>query len=133
MQEAVVITGGAMNIGRAIADRAAADGYTPIILDIAEPDGPADGLEFRKVDLADQNGVEAALNEVVETFNPTRLVNNVGVVKPEALEELDFASFETVDEPQCPARDPVRQGASARHAPRRLRPRSEHREPHCSR
>ena len=51
MTEYALVTGASRNIGRAIATRLKADGYSVIMLDVMEPEDPALG-EFRRVDLS---------------------------------------------------------------------------------
>lgn len=95
MDPYVLITGGALNIGRGIAARAEADGYTPIILDITPPEDLG-GCEFHQVDLSDSQATAEVLQRVLHNRLVTRLVNNVGIVKPGALADLDVADLETV-------------------------------------
>lgn len=97
MEPYILITGGALNIGRGIAARAKADGFKPIILDITPPED-LDGCEFYQVDLSDSQATAEVLQGVLHDRPITRLVNNVGVVKPGALAELDLADLETVME-----------------------------------
>ena len=52
MTEMALVTGGARNIGLAIARRLRSDGYGIVILDIEEPEDPTVG-DFLRVDLAD--------------------------------------------------------------------------------
>lgn len=95
MRQHVLITGGSLNIGWAIARRAHRDGYHPIILDQSPPEDRAIG-EYHEVDLSDPDATRAVLAEILRERAITRLVNNVGVVKPASLEELSLDDFDTV-------------------------------------
>lgn len=94
MTDYVLITGGALNIGTAITQRAVEDGLTPIVLDITEPE--VDGVEFHKVDLLDRAATETVLSGLTEQRKIIRLVNNVGIVKPALLADTDFDDFDTI-------------------------------------
>ena len=85
-QERVLVTGAAAGIGRAIADRCRADGYEVIGVD---RDG--DGL---RADLSTPEATAAALTEALRGGPITRLVNNVGIVRPGALEEQSLDDLE---------------------------------------
>jgi NAD(P)-dependent dehydrogenase (short-subunit alcohol dehydrogenase family) len=80
-KEYVVVTGGSQGIGAGIVSRLSSDGYQPIILDQVEP---AKGLdaEFYKIDLS--------------KYPVTRLVNNVGIVRPALLEDTSLEDFNQV-------------------------------------
>lgn len=95
MKQHILITGGSLNIGWAIARRARLDGYHPIILDQTPPEDRDIG-EYHEVDLSDADATRAVLAEILRKRAITRLVNNVGVVKPASLEELSLDDFDTV-------------------------------------
>ncbi|MEH6652100.1 MAG: SDR family oxidoreductase [Motiliproteus sp.] len=95
MDHYVLITGGALNIGRGIATRAETDGYRPIILDITPPEDLG-GCEYHQVDLSDVEATAEVMDRVVHNRLVTRLVNNVGIVKPAALADLDLADVQAV-------------------------------------
>ena len=84
--ERVLITGAAAGIGRAIADRCRADGYEVIGID---RDG--DGL---RADLSLPEATAAALEEALRGGPITRLVNNVGIVRPGPIEEQSLDDLE---------------------------------------
>ncbi len=90
----VLVTGGSRNIGRAIVERLHADGYVPVILDLAEPE--ANPGEFHRVDLSRPEEIARTLAAVVARHPVTRIVNCVGVVKPATLENTTIADFDTV-------------------------------------
>jgi NAD(P)-dependent dehydrogenase (short-subunit alcohol dehydrogenase family) len=96
VSEAVLVTGGSGGIGRAVARRAAEAGWQVVNLDLRPPDTPLPREVFRQCDFADLAGTRAALAEVAANHAPTRLVNNVGVVKPARLEETSVEDLATV-------------------------------------
>jgi NAD(P)-dependent dehydrogenase (short-subunit alcohol dehydrogenase family) len=95
MTELALVTGGARNIGLAIARRLRADGYGIVILDIEEPEDPDVG-EFLRVDLADPEATGAELEQLARNRAITRLVNNVGIVRPAFLDKTTLAEFDKV-------------------------------------
>lgn len=75
----VLITGASKGIGRAVADRVAAAGNTPIGLARTTPENfPGDLYE---VDLADRAATAAVLDTIVRTHTIDAVVNNVGFVR----------------------------------------------------
>jgi len=80
------VTGGGAGIGAAIAARCREDGLEPVVLDLRGGD--------IAVDLSDEAATRAALDEALQDGPITRLVNNVGVVVPAALEEATSAEFD---------------------------------------
>jgi NAD(P)-dependent dehydrogenase (short-subunit alcohol dehydrogenase family) len=91
----VLVTGGARGIGRAIAARAAREGYEPVVFDRETPAPPAPGRSV-VVDLGDEAATAAALERALAEGPITRLVNNVGMVKPALLEDARLADFDAV-------------------------------------
>ena len=75
-----LITGGARGIGRATAARLRAGGCRIVVFDRVEPEDPVDA--FVAVDLADSAATAEALERVLKDRAITRLVNNVGAVRP---------------------------------------------------
>ncbi len=86
MRERVLITGGGAGIGRAIAERSRADGYEPVVVDL---DG--DGI---RADLSDPEETAAALGQALAGGPITRLVNNVGVVRPASIEDQTLVDLD---------------------------------------
>lgn len=93
MTDRALVTGGANGIGRAIVERLAADGYECLVFDRVAPrnDLPA---AYAEVDLSDRAGTATALAQALKDGPITRLVNNVGVVRPGSLEDASEADFE---------------------------------------
>jgi len=91
-KEYVVITGGSQGIGAGIASRLSGEGYLPIILDQVEP---AKGLdaEFHKIDLSHTQATVQLMDEIASKYPVTRLVNNVGIVRPALLENTSLEDF----------------------------------------
>jgi len=94
-KEYVVITGGSQGIGAGIVSRLSDDGYQPIILDQAEPAQRVDA-EFHKIDLFDAMATTNLMTEIASTFPATRLINNVGIVRPALLENCSIEDFNQV-------------------------------------
>ena len=86
MKARVLITGGAAGIGAATAERCRADGYEVVTID---RDG--DGI---RADLSDSGQTATALEEALRGGPITRLVNNVGVVRPGGIEEQTLEDLE---------------------------------------
>ncbi len=90
MSERVLITGGFAGIGRAVAERCRADGLHSVIIDRQEGEGLIRG------DLSDPDDTARALVEALRGGPITRLVNNVGVVRPGPVEEQTIADLDAV-------------------------------------
>lgn len=82
----VLITGGGAGIGAAIAARCIADGFEPITIDLTGGDIAAD--------LSDEAQVTRAVTEALRGGPITRLVNNVGLVAPNALADQTLEEFD---------------------------------------
>src|SRR5436305_10495676 len=85
-RERVLITGGASGIGRATAERCREDGYEPIIVDRG-----GDGI---RADLSSPHETARALENALRNGPITRLINNVGVVRPGRVEEQSLSDLE---------------------------------------
>jgi 3-oxoacyl-[acyl-carrier protein] reductase len=93
MTERALITGGSSGIGRAIVERLAAEGCACIVLDRQPPEGafPAEWIE---ADLSDVESTARALEHARRIGPVTRLVNNVGIVRPAPLETATLSDLE---------------------------------------
>lgn len=90
MAERVLITGGASGIGHAVAERCRADGYEPVVIDREA------GAGIIQADLTDPDQTARALEAALRDGPITRVVNNVGVVRPGPVEEQTFADLDLV-------------------------------------
>ncbi|EKE76747.1 SDR family NAD(P)-dependent oxidoreductase [Gallaecimonas xiamenensis] len=88
----VIVTGGARNIGQAISLRMQQDGYQVIVLDVAAPEAPSLTHHYQ-IDLSDGQATAELVKALGQEFGITRLVNNVGLVKPAGLDEVSEADF----------------------------------------
>lgn len=93
MTEYALVTGASRNIGRAIATRLKADGYSVIMLDVMEPEDPALG-EFRRVDLSNVADTAQAMAWVLDNREVTRVVNCAGIVITHPVEEVEADTFD---------------------------------------
>nr|WP_246549581.1 SDR family oxidoreductase [Ancylobacter oerskovii] len=90
-----MLTGGARNIGAAIARRLTQDGFRVIVVDAAEPEH--DQFEsFVRADLRDPGTARHGLARAVAGRAVTRLVNNAGIVEPASLEDTSTESLDAV-------------------------------------
>ena len=85
-KERVLITGGASGIGKATAERCRAEGWEAIVID-REGDGII-------ADLSDPDATAGALERALRGGPITRLVNNVGIVRPGPVEDQSFTDLE---------------------------------------
>ena len=86
--ERVLVTGGAAGIGRACVERCRADGFEVISID-----REGDGLI---ADLSDPAQTADVLARALEDGPITRLVNNVGMVRPASVDEQTLEDFDAV-------------------------------------
>lgn len=87
-KERVLVTGGASGIGAATAARCRADGFEVVTIDRI-----GDGIV---ADLADPAATAAALEEALRGGPITRLVNNVGTVRPAPVERQTIEDLNEV-------------------------------------
>jgi len=95
MEDFAVVTGGARNIGAAIARRLSQDGFGIIVIDRIEPDHTHVDA-FVQADLSDVRGIADVLAPVFAGRRVTRLVNNAGIVMPAPLEDTTIDDMERV-------------------------------------
>ncbi len=90
-----IITGGARNIGAAIARRLTADGLRVIVIDRVAPEHDA-LAEFVEIDLSDTDALPGRIASVAAGRRVTRLINNAGIVAPAPLEATRMEDFDRV-------------------------------------
>jgi NAD(P)-dependent dehydrogenase (short-subunit alcohol dehydrogenase family) len=90
-----LITGASKGIGRAIAEQLAANGHRVVGIARRAEDCQFPG-ELIAADLSDTDSTLHALERLNSRYVFDGLVNNVGVVKPQGIGEVDLASFDYV-------------------------------------
>lgn len=83
-----LVTGGSRGIGRAVVDRLIEDGYEVVNFDIQQPERLGQGEQHLCVDVSDEAALHQALNKALASGPITRLVNNAGIVRPQAIERV---------------------------------------------
>lgn len=94
-----VVTGGSAGIGWEIGRRLIGDGYHVISADIAAGsiESGSEEIIWRSLDVTDYEEVQRVFESVAEEFDGIDLlVNNAGIQRHRALEELSLAEWQTV-------------------------------------
>ena len=91
-----LVTGAAAGIGRAIANRLAADGFGLLTVDRQAPKQLIEDEIFVEADLANRMDTARALEALTGGRDVAVLVNNVGTVRPASIEETTHADLEAV-------------------------------------
>ena len=94
MSRTFLVTGASKGIGLALAHRLARDGHRVIGL-ARHAAGEFPGT-FVPVDLGDANATSAALADLAGRFDIDGVVNNVGLVRPQRLGEIDLPALDDV-------------------------------------
>lgn len=94
VQPCAVVTGGARNIGQAIALRLQEDGFRVIVLDIVAPDCESLRGDAVTIDLSDLTSTQQVVEQIAQAHQVACLVNNVGIVKPAMLEDVSLKDFD---------------------------------------
>ena len=94
-----IVTGAAQGIGKAIASRLCAEGWTVALLDLSQSEVEATASEFEgaigvAADISNETSVEAALDSL--GWAPDLLVNNAGIVRFGPLIDLAIEDFAVV-------------------------------------
>jgi NAD(P)-dependent dehydrogenase (short-subunit alcohol dehydrogenase family) len=103
----VVVTGGSRGIGRAIVEKALAAGFRVVAVDVDAvglselSDGTSPSVSERLgtavLDITDTHAVDEWVEALVRDEGaPSALVNNAGIVRGAALEDLDIADWRAV-------------------------------------
>jgi len=95
-QPFAIVTGGARNIGQAIALRLQQDGYRTIVLDIDAPEAESLKADAHLVDLSDIDATRQVLKKIADAHPVTCLVNNVGIVRPALLDDTRIEDFDSL-------------------------------------
>ena len=98
--KAIVITGASQGIGLALSENLVKQDFKVIGLARNFSDNyPGIGI---KVDLSDIDATSEAISEIQRNYGPiTHIVNNVGIVKPAAIEEIKLEDFAQVLDLNC--------------------------------
>lgn len=101
-----IVTGAARGIGAAIARRLVRDGFAVALLDIDESACGGTVEEIQRAggvcmsvgaDVADEQAVEGAVNQVADALGPpTVLVNNAGIIRDNLLFKMSAADWDAV-------------------------------------
>ena len=94
MSRTVVISGASKGIGRALAERLADQGDT--VIGIARAGDASFPGDLHAVDLSDRDATSAALQDISSTTRIDAVVNNVGLVRPQMLEEVTLDALDAV-------------------------------------
>ena len=94
MSRTVLVSGASRGIGRALAHRLARSGDR--VVGMARTDDPSFPGDLRTVDLSDREATSAALREVVSDYRIDAVVNNVGLVRPQLLEDVTLDALDAV-------------------------------------
>lgn len=90
-----IVTGGSKNIGAAICKRLSEDGLKVISIDVAEPTHKFITSHYQ-VDLSEPKEAEEAFASINSEYDVTYLVNNVGLVSPNKLEDSSVSHFDQI-------------------------------------
>jgi 3-oxoacyl-[acyl-carrier protein] reductase len=94
MSRTVVISGASKGIGRALAERLADQGDK--VIGIARAGDASFPGDLHAVDLSDRDATSAALQDISSTTRIDAVVNNVGLVRPQMLEEVTLDALDAV-------------------------------------
>lgn len=96
LDRCAVVTGGAQNIGRAIAERLRDDGYRVVVLDVIEPEVESFRADARRADLSDRAAAEKVFAEIASDYPVAALINNVGIVAPAPFDDVNVDDFDRI-------------------------------------
>jgi NAD(P)-dependent dehydrogenase (short-subunit alcohol dehydrogenase family) len=90
----IVVTGASKGIGRALSNHLAEGGHQ--VLGIARHADPTFPGELITVDLADAEATQTAVDELAAQWHIDGIVNNVGLVRPQPLEQVTLRDLADV-------------------------------------
>jgi len=91
----VLITGGASGLGAAVADAVAAEGGTPVVLDLDV--SRVEGHEAVQADVSDTRAVEETVRALVDRLGPLdAVVTAAGIDRCGRLDDVDAVEWERV-------------------------------------
>jgi 3-oxoacyl-[acyl-carrier protein] reductase len=94
MTRTVLVSGASKGIGRSLSHRLARRG--DCVVGMARTEDPSFPGDLRIVDLADREATSAALREIVSDYRIDSVVNNVGLVRPQLLEDVTLDALDAV-------------------------------------
>ncbi|ANI36382.1 SDR family oxidoreductase [Pseudomonas alloputida] len=94
-QRTFLVTGASKGIGRAISEQLVEEGHQVVGIARQAADASFPG-ELIATDLSDSERLIATLADLTNRYAFDGLVNNVGLVRPQPLGEIDLASFDEV-------------------------------------
>jgi NAD(P)-dependent dehydrogenase (short-subunit alcohol dehydrogenase family) len=94
-QRVCVITGASKGIGLATAKHLAQQGYYPIGVARKAPQDSFPG-KFIELDLADREATKTVAQDLASHYPVTHLINNVGLVRSESVEQVDLDGLSAV-------------------------------------
>ncbi|VVE87209.1 SDR family oxidoreductase [Pandoraea bronchicola] len=92
-QRTFLVTGATKGIGLALTERLIADGHHVVGLAREASDFPG---ELVRVDLADRGATDAVLQDLVRRYSIDGVVNNVGLVRPQRLDDVALDDLDDV-------------------------------------
>jgi 3-oxoacyl-[acyl-carrier protein] reductase len=94
MSRTVLISGASKGIGRALSERLAAQGQR--VVGIARAGDTTFPGELFTVDLSDRDATSAAVHDISVSHRIDAVVNNVGLVRPQSLEQVTLEALDAV-------------------------------------
>src|ERR1700757_2938848 len=94
MRRTILISGASKGIGRALANRLAEQGQR--VVGVARTGDASFPGELHTVDLADRDATSATLQEFSSVNRIDAVVNNVGLVRPQMLEQVTLDALDAV-------------------------------------
>ncbi|MGQ2952329.1 MAG: SDR family oxidoreductase [Agrobacterium sp.] len=94
-QRTFLVTGASKGIGRAVSERLAAAGHRVIGVARGADDKSFPGTLI-SIDLADRLQTQAVFRDIADRYGVDGIVNNVGLVRPQALGDIDLDAVDAV-------------------------------------